>query len=364
MWKGFMHLLKKDFKMMLSGKFFLLALLSLILYSCYINLIYVNLEQDDYQVYLFDPHGASTRQDTPSGQNVPAEQGALSEQNVPREFSGYVTGIGSRQELENACADGVSIGIDLSADTLGIYMLSSGTQTADHYRTEWAKAILAEIMNKKAALLETADHEVEIIGAFDKEQKSRREITCEFLFFELSAVGFLGLASILFKEKQMGVIRVHGILPVHKAAFILSKLCVFLLSDLFFAILLTFINVGFGEGLAILPGILVQAGILSLVMALVGFLCAVWLPDFKQFSLFYLVLAIFVTTPVFIVGQMGVSWDWIVFHPMYHLFTAMKSAYFGVATTSFPFYFLCAGTTALLFYIAYRVLAREMTKEG
>ncbi len=293
---------------MLSGKFFLLALFSLVLYSCYINLVYVNLEQEDYQVYLFDPHGASARQDAPSGQNEHV--------------------------------------------------------TADHYRTEWGKAVLTKIMDEKAVLSETTDHEVEIIGAFDKEQKSRREITCEFLFFELSAVGFLGLASILFKEKQMGVIRVHGILPVHKAAFILSKLCVFLLSDLFFAILLTFINIGFGEGLAILPGILAQAGILSLVMALVGFLCAVWLPDFKQFSLFYLVLAVFITTPVFLAGQTGVSWDWIIFHPMYHLFTAMKSAYFGVATTSFPFYSICAGTTALLFYIAYRVLAREMTKEG
>lgn len=346
MWKGFTHLLKKDLKMMLSGKFFLLALFSLVLYSCYINLVYVNLEQEDYQVYLFDPHGASARQDAPSGQNE------------------HVTDVGSRQELENACADGVSIGIDLSAGTPEIYMLSSGTQTADHYRTEWGKAVLTKIMDEKAVLSETTDHEVEIIGAFDKEQKSRREITCEFLFFELSAVGFLGLASILFKEKQMGVIRVYGILPVHKAAFILSKLCVFLLSDLFFAILLTFINIGFGEGLAILPGILVQAGILSLVMALVGFLCAVWLPDFKQFSLFYLVLAVFITTPVFLAGQTGVSWDWIIFHPMYHLFTAMKSAYFGVATTSFPFYSICAGTTALLFYIAYRVLAREMTKEG
>ena len=37
MWRGFSHLLKKDFKLMLSSKFFLLALLSLILYSCYIQ---------------------------------------------------------------------------------------------------------------------------------------------------------------------------------------------------------------------------------------------------------------------------------------------------------------------------------------
>ena len=55
MWRGFSHLLKKDFKLMLSSKFFLLALLSLILYSCYINFVYVNLDQEMHQVYLYDP---------------------------------------------------------------------------------------------------------------------------------------------------------------------------------------------------------------------------------------------------------------------------------------------------------------------
>ena len=42
MLKGFFHLLKKDFRLMVSGKFFLLALASLLLYSCYINFVYVN----------------------------------------------------------------------------------------------------------------------------------------------------------------------------------------------------------------------------------------------------------------------------------------------------------------------------------
>ncbi len=33
-------------------------------------------------------------------------------------------------------------------------------------------------------------------------------MSCELLFIEITAVGFLGIASVLFKEKQMGVIRV------------------------------------------------------------------------------------------------------------------------------------------------------------
>ena len=39
----------------------------------------------------------------------------------------------------------------------------------------------------------------------------------------------LGTAAVLFKEKGMGVICVHAILPVQKDLFLLSKLAVFLL---------------------------------------------------------------------------------------------------------------------------------------
>ncbi len=326
----FFSLTKKDFKMMLSGRFFLLALLSLVLYSCYINFVYVDLEQESYHIYLYDP------------------------QNLHLEQSEYITKVNNRQELEAVCADRLSVGIDLSGDTPEIYLLSSGTDTTDRYRTVWAETVLSGETNGNT----------EIIGAYNKEQKSRREITAEFLFFEISAVGFLGLASMLFKEKQMGVIRVHGILPVNKSAFILSKLSLLLLSDLVFTVLLTWLNVGVSDSFPILPAILVQAGILSLIMALAGFFFAIWLPDFEQFSLFYLVLAIFVTTPVFLAGQTGISWQWIAYHPMYHLFTAMKSAYFGSATTSLPYYFACFGTLALLFGIAHHILSREMAKEG
>ncbi len=34
--------------------------------------------------------------------------------------------------------------------------------------------------------------------------KQRREITCELLFIEIVAVGFLGIASVLFKENRWG----------------------------------------------------------------------------------------------------------------------------------------------------------------
>lgn len=168
----------------------------------------------------------------------------------------------------------------------------------------------------------------------------------------------------LFKEKQMGIIRVHGVLPVSKSAFILSKLCLFLLSDFVFSALLTIINLGVSEGFAVLHYVLLQAGILSLLMALVGFFCAVLLPDFKQFSLLYLVLAIFITTPVFLAGQTGITLKWIKYHPMYHLFMAMKNAYWGISSANGIYYTICGLTIVLLFLLVRRVLIREMAKEG
>ena len=149
-----------------------------------------------------------------------------------------------------------------------------------------------------------------------------------------------------------------------KGAFILSKLSVFLWSDLIFTCLLTWINVGISDSLIILPAILAQAGILSLIMSLTGFFCAVLLSDFKQFSLFYLILAVFASAPVFLAGQTGVSWKWLAWHPMHHLFTAMKSAYFGKTAASFPYYLVCMGAIAILFYGACYMLARETAKEG
>lgn len=330
MWNGFAELLKKDLKLMISSKFFLLAFGSLILYSCYINFVYVKLDQEIYPVYLYDP------------------------QNTKPAVSEYITRVESREALETACADQYSVGIDLSAEQPELYLLSSGLETTDHYRMLWGEAVLDE----------KVDGQAEVIGCNNKEMKNRREITAEFLFFELSAVGFLGLASMLFKEKQMGVIRVHGILPVHRPMFVFSKLILLSVSDLLFTALLTGINLGVPDAVRVLPSVLLQAGILSLIMALVGFLCAVRLQDFKQFSLFYLVLAVFITTPVFLAGQTGIEWNWIVYHPMYHLFTAMKSAYFSIPTTGATYYLSCLGAIILLFLLACQTLNREMAKEG
>lgn len=331
----FLSLLKKDFKLMVSSKFFLLAAGSLILYSCYINFVYVNMDQEIYPVYLYDP--GETRQST---------DGVIHAE--------------SMEILMEKCEDGYSVGVDASGAKPQIYMHSSGIATNDHYRAEYAMALLQDTNIEPEIDISTTD----VIGTYDKEMKSRREITSEFLFFELSAVGFLGLASMLFKEKQMGIIRVHGILPISRPMFILAKLALILIADLLFTVLLTIINLGFMPGLAVLPGVLVHAGILSLIMALAGILCAIRLPDFKQFSLLYLVLAVFITTPVFLAGQTSVSWEWINYHPMYHLFMAMKNAYFQIPAGTVGYYFISAAVILFLFLLVQRAFNREMAKEG
>ncbi|MDO4281650.1 MAG: ABC transporter permease [Peptococcaceae bacterium] len=330
MWRGCVHLLRKDFKLMLSSKFFLLAIISLVLYSCYINFVYVHLDQEMIPVYLYDPQ----------------RQVAVD--------SEYMTRLDSRVALETACADSYAVGFDFSGAESELYMRASGLDTTDHYRMIWGEAVLSGQM----------DGQTNIIGSNNKEMKNRREITAEFLFFELTAVGFLGLASMLFKEKQMGVMRVHGILPIPRGLFIFSKLMLLLLSDLVFTILLTLINLGVPTALDVLPGVLLQASLLSMMMTLIGFLCAIWLQDFKGFSLFYLVLAVFVTTPVFLAGQTGISWDWMVYHPMHYVFTAMKAAFFSATPEGVPYYLCCLGTILLLALLSYRALNRELTREG
>ena len=189
-------------------------------------------------------------------------------------------------------------------------------------------------------------------------------MSCELLFIEIVAVGFLGIASVLFKEKQMGVIRVHAVLPLKKSLFILSKLAVFLVSDLVFAVLLTLLNVGFFDTIHILPAVLVQTAILSLIMALMGFGCTMLLNDFKQFSLAYLVIALFVATPVFLSANTSIKMAWIGWHPFYQVYMGLKNAYFGTPVTS-PVYYICTACgIAALFVVVQTAFRKEMGKEG
>ena len=316
--------------MLVSGKFFLMTIGFLILYTAYVNLGYIRFMQMPlYNVYLYDPAGTQT------------------------EKSPLVQTVSSLKAMDTVLlSDANGVGLDASAGEVRV-VLYKGAEHVDRHRADYALSLLEP----------SASPAPEVLGTNTPEQKARKEITCELLFFELAAVGFLGIAAVLFKEKGMGVIRVHAILPVRKDLFLLSKLAVFLLSDLAFAVLLTLLNVGLNDGAAVLPAVLLQTVILSLMMALVGLLCALLLKDFRQFTLAYLVIAIFAATPVFLSANTSIKLDWIGYHPFYHVYMGLKNAYFG--TDISPAYYAgAAGVIALLFLVVRLAFHREIGKEG
>lgn len=330
MWKSFCALFKKDFRMLVSGKFFLTAMGFLILYTAYINLGYIRfMKMPIYNVYLYDPAGTH------------------------KTVSESVKIVPSKEALRAALlADSNSVGLDAGDGVIQVE-LYEGIRQTDRHRKDYALSMLQPLDSPLP----------EVVGSHTLEQKARKEMTCELLFFELSAVGLLGIASVLFKEKSMGVIRVHAILPMQRELFLLSKLAIFLLSDLFYGVLLTLLNVGFSQGIKILPAVLVQTAILSLIMALIGLGCSLLLKDFRQFTLAYLIIAVFVATPVFLSANTAMKLDWIVFHPFYHFYMGLKNAYFETPVTMPAYYIGCLCVIVLLFTGIRLAFRRELEKE-
>ena len=331
MWKIFISLFKKDCQMMTAGKFFLLAVGSLLLYTLFINFGYIKfMKAELYHVYLYDPQGTQ-----PQASNL-------------------IYPVISLEELEQALVtDTTSIGIDAGSGAPDI-ILYYGSEKVDRHRADYARSLLYPDNGYTA----------KTVGVNTPELKQRKEITCELLFIEIVAVGFLGIASVLFKEKQMGVIRVHAVLPLKKSLFILSKIVIFLSADLIFAALMTVFNIGVADTIHILPAVLVQTAILSLVMALAGFGCTMVLNDFKQFSLAYLVIAVFAATPVFLAANTSIKMAWIGWHPFYQIYMGLKNAYFGTPVTD-PVYYICSACgIAALFMVIQIAFRKEMGKEG
>lgn len=328
MWR---NIFKKDIRMLVSGKFFLMSLGFLVLYTLYVNFGYVKfMNARLYNVYLYDPDKTQTT------------------------VSASVQRVSSKETLDAILLEDTNgVGIDAGTGTPQLIFYET-TENADRHRADYALSLLQP----------SGHYSAKIIGTNTPEQKARKEITCELLFFEIAAVGFLGIAAVLFKEKNMGVIRVHAILPLRKNLFILSKLAIFLLSDLVFAILLTALNVGMRDTASILPAVLFQTTLLSLIMALTGLICALLLKDFRQFTLANLLIAVFVATPVFLSANTAIKPDWIRFHPFYHIYMGLKNAYFGTPMNSPGCCLGCLAAIAVLFAGVQCAFRREMRKEG
>ncbi len=329
--KHFCSLFKKDCQMMLAGKFFLVAFGSLILYTLFINFGYVHyMNAKLYNVYLYDPQGTQ------------------------QEVSELIFPVDSLEELNTALStDTNGVGIDASSGTPNI-VFYIGSEKSDNHRADYALSLLHQ----------ESVYTAQIVGTNTLDLKQRKEMCSELLFIEIIAVGFLGIASVLFKEKQMGVIRIHAVLPFKKGLFITAKLTVFLLCDLIFAILMTVLNIGFSNTAVILPAVLVQTAILSLIMALIGFGCTMMLKDFRQFSLAYVVIVIFASAPIFLSANTSVKMAWIDWHPFYHVYMGLKNACFGTPVID-PVYYICfVCGIVMLFLIVQTAFHKKMGKEG
>ncbi|UWD49617.1 ABC transporter permease [Clostridioides difficile] len=342
MYSKFFTLMKKDFWMIIYGKFFILAFSSLILYSCYINFGYIKfMDEDSYHnsVYMYKPENTSMYE-SPS-----------------------IHPVSSINELKSKLSEDTNaVGIDASGNKANV-ILHESLEGIDNYRADYALSLLLSEKDNDTKI-SRKNEVIQINGEDTSEMKLRKEMTCEILFFEIVAIGFLGIASLLFKEKQMGVIRITGILPVKRSLFILSKVSIFLICDLCFTVLLLIINVGFFEGIKILPQVLVQTGILSIIMSLIGFGCSMLLKDFKQFSLVYLLVAVFITTPVFLSANTSFEIGWIKYHPFYHVYSELKNAFFISFSSEINYFIACSLTIIALFLLVKNVFDKELIREG
>lgn len=86
------------------------------------------------------------------------------------------------------------------------------------------------------------------------------------------------------------------------------------------------------------------------------------LKDFRQFTLAYLLIAVFAATPEFLSANTSVKFDWIGWHPFYHIYMGLKNAYFGVTIP--PVYYAgFAAVIVLLFLAVQLAFRREIGKE-
>ena len=119
MGKGFCALFKKDCRMLVSGKFFLMALGFLVLYTAYVNLGYIRfMQMPPYNVYLYDPAGTQT------------------------EKSPLVQIVSSMEDMDAALlSDANGVGLDASAGEVRV-VLYKGAEHVDRHRADYALSLL------------------------------------------------------------------------------------------------------------------------------------------------------------------------------------------------------------------------------
>ncbi len=194
--------------------------------------------------------------------------------------------------------------------------------------------------------------EVYIIGEYTQKGRRLREMASEVLFFEIIAVGFLGIVALFFKEKEMGVFHVLGVLPAPIWKELLIKLGVFWLCDMLFTVLLIIINFSFSEAIT-LWRILFPITLLSLSMTILGLIASLICKSFKQFGVIYTVLIILLSTPIFLVANTSLEIPGIKYNYLYLIYIRIKDLFFGGSLVIDSFYLFFIGSLVILGWGAY-----------
>lgn len=323
----FWNLFVKDTRLMLSSKFLLVLIGSLVIYSLYINLIYSVQDIQPSPILIYDP--------------------------MERAMGEDLVFVDSKDEL----ADGIEandkvIAVDYSLNTPVVSMIQSENEKVDKFTEEY---VVSRVQGQGDAT------DLKYIGELDREAKLRREMTCEVLFFELIAVIFLGVTSLLFKEKSMGTIKVFGTVPANEMMFILSKTLLFLLINILFTIALCLINVDDAIKISLrgLPHVI----IISIMMSMLSHICVFTFKDFRQFGFAYAFIVIFLTAPVFLAANTAITWNWIEYYPIYILYMNLKSAFFNMPNGNIVYYGISILILVGLAYIVKGLMKRELAKE-
>ena len=141
MGKGFCALFKKDCRMLVSGKFFLMAIGFLVLYTAYVNLGYIRfMQMPPYNVYLYAPTGTHT------------------------EKSSLVQIVSSMEDMDAVLlSDANGVGLDASAGEVRV-VLYKGAEHVDRHRADYALSLLRP----------SASPAPEVLGTNTPEQKARK----------------------------------------------------------------------------------------------------------------------------------------------------------------------------------------------
>lgn len=331
MLKQFSVLLKKDIHFIVQSKFYLVLIGSLLLYSFYINFVYVNTDIGNYPVYVYDQTGG---------------QFALNAENI--------NPVADEQELyKRLHSNSEAVGVLAGPNDAKIIISQSGSERLDYLKQLYAQYLIQDY---------SSDFLTQIISSDNFELKKRIEMVSVIVFFEITTISFLGIAALFFKEKEMGVLKVYGILPSSKLLFVLSKLIIFLVMEIIFVTVMSLINLGLGYSIIIYFNVLLQILILSPIMVLLGFLFSLIYKNFKQFGFAYTVIIITLTSPVFLFVNTSLEWSGIRYFPTYYLYNNLNKAYFNNINYSSLYYAICGLIVGLLYFIDIKMISRELKR--